>query len=332
MTSFIRGIAYSLPEGRRSNEELTTFIDATDPEKIYNKTGIKTRSVVAENQTATDLGCTAAESLLEELQFDRSAIDALVFCTQSPDYFLPTSACLLHNRLDLPTSCGAFDVNLGCSGFTYGLWLAKSFIDSGNAQSVLLVTADTYSKYCDPSDLATATIFGDAGAACLISNQPEQALAEVGETVVGTDGRGAKNLIVEVGAARAPVTPSSGPPRLYMNGPEIFSFTLSTVRAGIQELLSRCQLGWEDIDTFLFHQANRFMLEKLRDSMGIPPEKMPIDFEDTGNTVSASIPVLMRRCLDKNLLRAGTRCVLVGFGVGYSWAMTLLTIQDLPSP
>ena len=328
MTCFIRGVSYWLPEGRRSNEDLARSIPNSDPDKIYRKTGIRTRPIVAPGETATDLAYSAAETLLNELQIDRRAIDALVFCTQSPDYFLPTSACLLHKRLNLASSCGAFDVNLGCSGFTYGLWIAQSLIVSGNATSVLLTTADTYSKYCDPSNMVTASIFGDGGAACLLSGERKGSIAEVGPTVVGTDGAGADNLIVAVGGARSPVTESTGPPLLYMNGPEIFSFTLSTVRSAIQELLSRCGIGWKDVDVFLFHQANRFMLEKLRMTMGIQPDRMPIDLDDTGNTVSSSIPILLRRCIDNGIVKSNYQCVLAGFGVGYSWAMTLLTFRD----
>jgi 3-oxoacyl-[acyl-carrier-protein] synthase-3 len=191
-------------------------------------------------------------------------------------------------------------------------------IASGSCENVLLVVGDTYSRYCDPHDLATVTIFGDAGAAALIGASPENSLATVGPTVVGTDGRGGENLIVRGGGARSP----GGETRLQMNGPEIFSFTLSAVKAGIGQLLDVMQIGWDDVDLFLLHQANRFMLESLRKAMKIPAERLPIDLEETGNTVSASLPLLMRRAMDRKLFRDGQTCVLAGFGVGYSWAMT----------
>ena len=324
MSCLIAGVNYFLPENRRSNEHLVAANAKWDAAKIYEKTGIRTRPIAAHNETAADLGFMACEQLFRELEYDRSKVDVLLFCTQSPDYCLPSSACIMQNRLGLPTECGALDFNLGCSGFTYGLWMANALIESGSAENVVLVTADTYSKYCRSDDLTTASLFGDAGAACLLCKDSKSWLGEVGPSIVGTDGQGAENLIVRVGGARTPSVNESGGRCLYMNGPEIFSFTLSTVQSGITKLLKRVALDWEDIDVFLFHQANRFMLEKLRDKMGIATSKMPIDLEDTGNTVSASIPILMRRSMEQGLLKPGFRCVLVGFGVGYSWGMTLV--------
>ena len=209
MTPYLVGVRYYLPETTRSNEDLVAINPGWDAGKIYRKTGIRCRRIAGEGQTACDLGYEAAKCLIEELSVDRARVDALLRCTQSPDYHLPTTACLLQNRLGLPTSCGAFDFNLGCSGFTYGLWIARSLIKAGSANSILLVVADTYSKYCDPHDLATATIFGDAGTAVLISSSPTEGFAMVGESVVGTDGRGAGNLIVRAGGRGGPTSISS---------------------------------------------------------------------------------------------------------------------------
>ena len=332
MKVHLRGLHYCLPSSVRTNDDLAAANPGWDAAKIFQKTGIRQRCIAGPEETAADLACEAATRLFAELSFDRAAVDALLFCTQSPDYPLPTTACMLQERLKLPTTCGALDYNLGCSGFTYGLWLARALILSGGAANVLLLTAETYSKYCDARDLATSAIFGDGAAAALISSSPQGALAEVGPTVVGTDGRGWANLIVRTGGARHPhsARDAAGYPNacpgdyLCMNGPEIFRFTLDAVRGGIQRLLDAASLAWEAVDIFLLHQANRFMLEALRDTMQIPPEKMPIDLADHGNTVSASIPVLMRRCYERGTLRSGQKCVLAGFGVGYSWAMTEL--------
>ncbi len=325
MTAFLLGIECHLPEQIRTNEELAALHAGWDATKFYEKTGIRSRRIAAVDQTASDLGYLAAERLLRGTAIDRGTIDALLFCTQSPDFFLPTTACLLQERLGLPSTCGAFDYNLGCSGFTYGLWLARSLILSNTVRNVLLIVADTYSKYCDPDDLTTGPIFGDAGAAALISGSSSGSIATLGPTVVGTDGRGAGNLIVRAGCARLPATTSRADRHLYMNGPEVFSFTLSAVKAGIQQLLDGLGIGWNEVDVFLFHQANRFMLQRLRTVMKIPEGKMPIDMEDVGNTVSASIPLLIRRGMDRGLFRPGQRCVMAGFGVGYSWAMSALT-------
>lgn len=334
MSAYLLGLQYFLPETIRSNEDLVALNPGWNAEKIFRNTGIRQRRIAGPNETASDLGYVAAERLLAELDFDRNRIDALLFCTQSPDFFLPTTACLLQHRLKLPTSCGAFDFNLGSSGFTYGLWLARSLILSRAAAHVLLVVGDTYSKYLDSHDLATVAIFGDGAAAALIGPSPEKAIAQVGETVVGTDGSGAQHLMVANGCARfprgthAPAAHAETDTRrtegdcLSMNGIEIFSFTLSTVQRGIAQLLERTSLRWDDVDLFLFHQANRFILEQLRRGMAIPEEKLPIDLEDCGNTVGASIPILVRRCRDAGLVKPGQRCVLAGFGGGYSWAMT----------
>jgi 3-oxoacyl-[acyl-carrier-protein] synthase III len=333
MNCHLLGVQYHLPDGCRTNEDLVEANPGWDAEKIFQKTGIRARRVAAVAETAGDLGYVAARRLLDELTFDPARIEVLLFCTQSPDFALPATACVLQERLGLPDSCGAFDYNLGCSGFTYGLWLARSLIRSGEAANVLLIVGDTYSKFCNLHDITTATIFGDGAAAALLAASPDGAIATLGPTIVGTDGRGARNLIFRGGGCRlsdGPGARGAGEPdgcdpggeHLFMNGPEIFSFTLHAVQAGIQRLLDRINLSWDDVDLFLFHQANRFMLERLRAKMRIPEEKLPIDLEEIGNTVSASIPILIRRCLDRGTLRPGQTCVLAGFGVGYSWAMS----------
>ena len=328
MKVHLLGVQYCLPATVRTNDDLVAANPSWSAAKIFRNTGIRQRCVTGPAETAADLACQAATKLLDELAFDRAAVDALLLCTQSPDYFLPTTACILQDRLKLPMTCAALDFNLGCSGFTYGLWLARALITSGSAANVLLLTADTLSKYCDPHDAATTPIFGDGAAAALISSSAQGAWAAVGPTVVGTDGRGWANLIVRTGAARHP-HPARGRDDdqrdcLYMNGPEIFRFTLEAVHTGIRRLLDAVSLGWEAVDVFLMHQANRFMLEALRDTMKIPPEKMPIDLAEHGNTSSASIPILMCRCFERGTLHRGQKCVLAGFGVGYSWAMTEL--------
>ena len=288
MTAYLRGVHHYLPPNLLSNEDLVRLNPGWDAEKIHAKTGIRCRTVAGAEETASDLGCQAALRLLETTGFDGGKIDALLFCTESPDYFLPPSACLLQTRLGLPTSCAALDFNLGCSGFVYGLWLARSLVESGSAKNVLLIVGDTYSKFCNPHDMATVTLFGDGAGAALVTSNPDQALATIGPTVLGTDGRGAEHLIVRAGAARC--RRSNGTPKargdektnqrsdeqLFMNGPEVFNFTLSRVQSGIQQLLDLTRLDWPDIDWFLLHQANRFMLEQLRRKMELPAEKMPI--------------------------------------------------------
>jgi 3-oxoacyl-[acyl-carrier-protein] synthase-3 len=267
----------------------------------------------------------------------REEIDFILLCTQAPDYLLPTSACLLQERLGVPRSAGALDFNLGCSGFVYGLSLARGLVESGAARRVLLLTADTYSKFIHPQDHSVRTLFGDAAAATVVgaANGPAP---EIGPFVFGTDGRGAHDLIVEAGGARRPRDASSAVERLdandnthsadtlYMDGAEVLSFTLREVPAAISALLDKAGLVQDDIDYFVLHQANRFMLETLRKKIGVAPERMPLHLEHVGNTVSSTIPLALIGMREAGQLAPGKRLMLVGFGVGYSWAATLLNL------
>lgn len=317
----ICAIRSHLPEYRLTNEELAREFKDWNVQKIYEKTGISTRAIAAPDECASDLGVAAAERLFVDGVCKRDDIDYLLFCTQSPDYFLPASACVMQDRLGLRQSCGALDINQGCSGFVYGLTLAKGLIESGTAGNVLLITAETYSKYIDPADRSVRTIFGDGGSAALIRTV-ESDRTLIGPFVLGTDGSGAEKLIVRSGAARGP---NSGP-TLFMDGPEVFTFTLRVVPSAVRELLHRAGLNLNDVDYFVFHQANRFMLEQLRKKIGIPPQKFCINLETSGNTVSATIPMALERALGTGELQAGAKVLLAGFGVGLSWAAGLVEL------
>jgi 3-oxoacyl-[acyl-carrier-protein] synthase-3 len=237
-----------------------------------------------------------------------------LLCTQSPDYFLPTTACVMQQRLGIPTNAGALDFNLGCSGFVYGLGLAKGLIETGQARRLLLITAETYSKFVAHDDRSTRTIFGDGAAATLIeATESEEEF--IGVPVYGTDGRGAKNLIVERGAMRNP-----GEPVLKMVGPEVFTFTIVRIPSLVKETLERSHLGLDQIDLFVFHQANRYMLEHLRKKLAVPEEKFFLFLENCANTVSSTIPIALFEAEKAGRLKQGNTAMLVGFGVGYSWA------------
>ena len=279
----------------------------------------------------------AAQRLFDSGACRPEDVDFLLFCTQSPDYFLPATACIVQERLGLRTSCGAIDFNQGCSGFVYGLSLAKSLIESNVAACVLLITAETYSKFINPRDRSVRTIFGDAAAATLVTvRDSDEDL--VGPFVFGTDGRGAENLIVAAGGLRKPLSAATAEERedkggnwrseqnLYMNGPEIFNFTLSSVPAAVRQLLERAGCRMEDVDHFVFHQANRFMLDRLRTKLNIPEEKFSIEMEDCGNTVSSTIPIALERMEAAGRLAEDQRVMVVGFGVGYSWAAGMMRV------
>ena len=334
MNPSIQAIEFELPNRVVTNHDLAAEFNGWTAEQIQSKTGIERRRIAAPGETAADLGFRAAERLLRGGTILRNSVDALLFCTQSPDYFLPTTACILQERLGLSTTIAALDFNLGCSGYVYGLGLATGLIRSGQARNLLLITADTYSRFLHPGDRGTRTIFGDAAAATLICGLDAGGGLQ-GPFVYGTDGKGATNLIVPAGGLRQPkvdnapvVTDKSGNQRsenhLFMNGPEIFNFTLRIVPSTVETLLTRSGLGLEQIDLFVFHQANRYMLEHLRKRLGIPEAKFVISMQDCGNTVSSTIPIALATAKRSGQLIRGMKVMLLGFGVGYSWGGTII--------
>jgi 3-oxoacyl-[acyl-carrier-protein] synthase-3 len=329
MKAYIKAISYFLPEKVVTNDDLVKEFPEWTVDKIAGKVGVSERHIVSENETAADMATQAAEKLFTEHGIDRSLIDFVLLCTQSPDYYLPTSACIIQNRLGLSTSCGALDFNLGCSGFVYGLSLAKGLIAGGIAKNILLLTAETYSKHIHPKDKGNRTIFGDASAATLISTD---GFATIENFSLGTDGRGAENLIVRKGGMRQPdtlndtVLDESGnltsSDYLFMNGGEIFNFTAEAVPVLVQETLERNELKQDEIDMYIFHQANKYMMNYLRKLIDIEPERFYIFLENVGNTVSSTIPIAIYEALKEGKLHGNV--LLAGFGVGYSWGATVL--------
>lgn len=330
---YIKAISYYLPEEILTNEKLNRSFPEWDVNKISSKTGIIDRHIAASDEFSSDMGVKAAEKLFAEHSIDRSSIDFLLFCTQSPDYFLPTTACIIQERLGLPTGIGALDYNLGCSGFVYGLGIAKGLISGGMAKNVLLITAETYSKFIHPKDKSNLTIFGDAAAATLISS--EDGFCSIGNFEFGTDGRGANNLIVKKGGMRHPgrdpgedIIDEYGNVQndnnLYMNGTEIFNFTSEAVPVLIKNLLQKNELTPDEIDLYIFHQANKYMLGHLRKKIKIPEDKFFLFMEGCGNTVSSTIPIALQTAVNQQKAVCGTKVLLAGFGVGYSWAGCVL--------
>ena len=337
MNAVVAAIAFHLPEATLNNDALAEQFPEWSVEKIERKTGICHRHIAAPDECASDLAEHAARNLFQAHPDMAERIDYLLLCTQSPDFFLPTTACLLQQRLGLPNTVGALDINLGCSGFVYGLGLAKGLIESGQAEGVLLITAETYSKFIHPEDKSVRTIFGDGAAATFIQARDDDGnsrLPGIGPFVFGTDGRGGPHLIVKQGGLRRSnkgMTASGnreyGAGHLYMNGAEVFRFTLQAVPASVISVLNKAGKGMDEIDLFVFHQANRYMLEHLRKKIGIPEEKFVVDLQHCANTVSASIPIALKRAEAAGRLTPGMRVMVAGFGVGYSWSAALLNWQ-----
>lgn len=318
MTAFIKAISYALPNIVVTNQDLANAFPEWSVDKIAKKVGITSRHVVSEGQCASDLAEQAANKLFTTYGIDKECIDFLLLCTQSPDYFLPTTACLLQDRLGLSTRCGALDFNLGCSGFVYGLALAKGLIEGRVAQNVLLITAETYSKHIDKSDKGNRAIFGDAAAATLVSID---GFAEIGNFDLGTDGSGAANLMVKSGGMRD----REGAEPLFMNGSEIFGFTLDTVPELVDRVLRKNGLERSSIDLFVFHQANKYLLENLYDLMEVDVTKTFDWMSEVGNTVSSTIPIAL--CEAQKAQRLDGTVLIAGFGVGYSWGACVLTCK-----
>ena len=335
MKVYIKALSYYLPERIVTNAELLKDFPEWSVEKVTAKVGVTSRHLAADNETAGDLAEKAARRLFEEYGISPSEIDFLLLCTQSPDYFLPSTACLLQHRLGIPVTSGAFDYNLGCSGCIYGLAVAKGLVSAGIARNVLLLTAETYSKYLHPSDKSNRSIFGDGAAACLISTD---GFAEIGDFVCGTDGSGAENLIVKTGASkqRKPTGIFKEDEEghtwyddyLYMNGGAIFNFTLETVPVLVRQLLDKSGSQKEEIDYFIFHQANKFMLNTIRKVCVLPKEKFYVSLENTGNTVSSTVLIGLKDCLLNGTIKAGMQVVVAGFGVGLSWGGTILKFSN----
>lgn len=333
MKSYIKAISYVLPDKIVTNEDLVKEFPEWTVEKIAGKIGIKERRVAAENETASDLALKAAENLFSEHKIDKDSIDFVLFCTQSPDYFLPTSACVIQDKLGLRTDIGALDFNLGCSGYVYGLSLAKGLIAADVAQNILLITAETYNKHIHPKDKGNRTIFGDAAAATLIG---KEGFAEIGEFSLGTDGKGAENLMVKKGGLRYPDTlndivfEDNGNPKssdhLFMDGGAIFNFTSDAVPMLVDNALKKNNLKLEDINLVVFHQANKYMMNYLRKLIGIDTENFYIYLEKVGNTVSSTIPIALYHAQKEDKLKGNI--LLAGFGVGYSWGGVILKVEN----
>lgn len=339
--AFVQFISYYLPEKTLTNEDLSREFPEWTPEKILKKTGINTRHISADKETAVDMAEKAANKLFEKTEFNRGEIDFVVFCTQSPDYFLPTSACILQDRLQLKESCGAFDFNLGCSGYVYGLGVAKGLIVSGQAKNVLLLTSETYTKYLHPEDKSCRTIFGDGAAATIVSSQrfDRGINAAIGNFTFKTIGSHYQSLVVETGCSRnstkgkaIDIRDSEGvylrnPDYLFMDGKDIFDFSAHAVPETVDENLQINGYSKEDIDLFVFHQANAYMLNFVKMRSKIPTEKIIIDLAEVGNTVSSTIPIALCREIERKPLSKEEKLLLCGFGVGLSVGAVVLKIE-----
>ncbi len=333
----IAGLTCTFPE-----QEISTVSTAerlsVNAQRVLSMTGIEARRVAARNLCSSDLCADAANRLLDTLKWEKSSVSALIFLSQTPDYILPATACLLQKRLGLSNACACFDVNMGCSGYVYGLMLAASLVESGIGR-VLLLVGDTSNRYCSEMDKSVAFLFGDAGSATALDAGEVQATF-----VMGTNGEGAEHLIIRAGQARQRVTPElcirteaepgnlRSPQELYMNGSEVLSFALREVPQLFSKLQDESGIGKDAFDAVVMHQANQFMLDGLGRKIGIAKERIPSSVRNFGNTSCASIPVTLTCCLREKLQTSSQKLALLGFGVGWSWAGCAIDIGPASMP
>lgn len=332
----INDVAVALPTQVVTNESLMAGLNDHTRALLLRHTGIEARRIAAEDQTALDLGEEACRKLFAAHPELPEMLDTLIFCTQSADYILPPNACILHGRLALRGSIAAFDLPHACSAYIYALYLAQALIASGSAQHVLVVTADTYSKFIHPLDRSTRVLFGDGAAATWIgaTSDDERGVLDV---VCGTDGKRFDKFMIPAGGCRLPASDAvrhqeqrdtSGnvrsPANIHMEGGDILSFVTSRIPAHVNDVLARNGLDLDAVDWFVFHQASRVVLDSLTTLLGADPAKVLRHFEFTGNTVSASIPIVLSAARADNLLQRNQVVLLCGFGVGLSWGSALL--------
>ena len=334
MSTFINAVSYYVPDGRLGSAEVRARFGEEMAAKVEESSGILDRRIAQPSECASDLAVRAAEDLLKAHSIDRQSIDLLTFATQTPDYLLPTTACLIQERLGLSTRCAAFDINLGCSQYVYSLAVAHSMLTAGLAKRALVLTGDTVSRILHPQDRSVVPLFGDAGTATILDRCP------TGEGFVkfsmGTDGKGGNFLIWPASGLRVPRSDAtkveradkSGSVRrdedMAMDGAAVFVFTLKTVPKLIDQLLSEAGLKVDDVDLFIFHQASELIVESSAKKLGIPREKLHYKLHDVGNSGGSTVAIALTDAWLKGKIRPGMKVVLSAFGVGLSWAATLI--------
>ena len=302
-----------------SNSENLDLLKISNPdwdiEKILNTTGINNRHCSTDDETALDLAVEAAKKL--EMQMDD--VDLLLFVTQSPEYILPTTACIAQDRLGLSKNIAAFDINLGCSGYVYALSVVGSMMESNQCSKALILCGDTYTKYISINDRTSRPLFSDAGSATLVTKSKND--NKIGPFIYGTDGSGADNLIVRNSASKRESTKTKD---LYMNGAEVLLFTMANVPNGVNQLLNKASISFEDIDYFLFHQASKVVMNNITRKLNIDEKKFLTNYQEHGNTVSCTIPILLKQKIDEGIVNRGNKLMLFGFGVGYSYGACVI--------
>lgn len=338
----ISGISVCVPKNKVSNKDYP-FVNDRERDLFIKSTGIEQRRIIDKPITAADLCARAANQLVEDVHIDKSEIKILVFVTQTPDYITPATAIKLQHDLGLNEDCLAFDINLGCSGYVYGLSVAASLLSNiqGKESKALLLVGDTSSACISAEDKSTAPLFSDAGSATLLGKDENESMS----FILSSDGAGYQNIIIPDGGYRNPFQESSlemkvesegikrNATHLILRGIDIFNFSVKRVPSQVNELLEINGLSVSDIDYFIFHQANKIINDTIAKKLNLNEGQSPLSLKELGNTSSASIPVTMAHCIGDILKQdKTTKMILSGFGVGLSWASVLLNTKKIYCP
>ncbi len=336
MKSYIKAISYYLPPKTYTNENYYTEFSEVEINGRLDKIGVNERHIVANNITASDIGIKAAEILFKDYSINPKSIDFIIFCALEFDYIFPASSIIIHQKLNLPPNCGTMDLAVGCSGYPYALSIAKGLIESSGFKNILIITSSTITKNIHPKDKGSRYIFGDGSAASLISCRNKN--DGIGQFIFGSDSNLHKSIIIKDGGARNPLTSSSyndfndnqggitNHAHLNMDGYAVFNFGIKVVPNMIDDLLLKSNLTKEDIDVFIFHQANVFLIESICKKSDIPIGKVFNYMEKVGNTVSASIPIALCEAQKQGKAKTGSKVLLAAFGVGLSWSSTIIEL------
>ena len=323
---FIDHIEYYLPKNKVETDDLINHNKNWNSGDFLSRTGVNIRYYADENETALDLSIKACKALIDNKSLNKDEIDGLVFCTQSNDHIMPPNSSIVHGLLNLSEEVFAFDFNLACSGFIYGLALADGLLSTGISKNILLINADTYSKYINDKDRSTKLLFGDGASACLLTNSiNDKGIIDI---KCSTSGKNHKKFIIPSGGLRYPKSRKSCLPNIdksgnittdeniQMDGMGIFAFVNSKVPAQIENILSENQLAVDDIDLFVFHQASKLAIDSLTKILKIKKSKVFINLDKVGNTVSASIPIALKDAQIEGRIKKGQKVLCSGFGVG----------------
>lgn len=322
----IAAVCTCVPTRRFDNLKDSAEFSDEEIRKVTGMAGVAARRLAGDAVCSSDLCVAAAKQALDKLKWSPDSIDALIMVTQTPDYFLPSTACVVHQRLGLADHCAAFDVGLGCSGYPYGMWLAAMMLQGGGVRRALVLHGETPTRFSDKADRSVSLLFGDAGSATAL----EATGSDGGDPwyyALHSDGSGYNSMIIESGGFRDRFGSDPRKHCVYMNGALIFNFTIKRVPALIDETLTGSGFRAADIDYFIFHQSNQFIMKHLCVKQSLPLEKVPIILKEFGNTGGASIPLTLTQAALTRPQDRALRLMLVGYGVGLSWGSALVDLD-----